>query len=166
MPDGRRRTVAPSPGALVAVDSAGPRGPVLPVGGDRPDLDGAAVAGRRDPGGEVDGDLGIVGLEHEVPPDRPLRPVDRARRGDGAALLDPDRGRLVGQAEREAGREPRRLVHRGVVGVDPPLLVLGQRLPRRSTGQGGGSLVDQQDVLHVGLLVDSFTDLTSRRARM
>src|SRR4051812_29649379 len=71
-----------------------------PVLLDRADLDAATMAGGRDRGSECDRRRFVVGLEHEIAPDRTAGAGVRSLAGDDLAVLDTDRLRLRRQTER------------------------------------------------------------------
>ena len=95
----------------------------LPIRFDRSDLDRAAQPRRRSPRGELDRGIEIVSLE-EVPAADGSLGVDEWPFGDlSLAVLRSHGGRVLRKPEREARRDARRLIYRGVLG-DERLLSL------------------------------------------
>ena len=66
-------------------------------------------------------------------------------------MFNGDRDGVVRQPEWQALSHVRQRVNRGVIGVYMLLCVRGHGLPGGTSGQWGGSLVDEHHVLHEGL---------------
>src|SRR3954469_4907539 len=93
-------------------------------------LAGAAQAGGRDAGGELDRRFQVVCLEEAVAADGLLELDERPVGGQRPAVPHAHGGRAVGAAHLLARGEAGGLVERLVVGVDAALLLLRERVPR------------------------------------